>query len=165
MTTACSAAQSASSVPGYATNLVPSWLPALEGVLAKLDRGAKVADVGCGHGASTIVMAKSFPKSKFVGFDYHVPSIERAKQAARDAGVADRVRFETGTAKDYPGTDYDLVAFFDCLHDMGDPVGAARHVRTTLAEDGTWMIVEPFAHDGGPRTSPPSVALAMRRPR
>ena len=132
---------------GYRANLVQHWLPALDGVVAKLERGASVADVGCGHGASTIIMAHAFPTSRFVGFDYHDASIARATEAAREAGVADAVRFAVAAAKDYPGTDYDLVATFDCLHDMGDPVGAARHVRETLAPDGTWLIVEPFAGD------------------
>jgi len=131
----------------YNHALVPSWLPALDGVVPKLERGGTVADVGCGHGASTILMAKAFPKSDFVGFDYHVPSIETARAKAVEAGMADRVRFETASSKAYPGSDYDLVTFFDCLHDMGDPAGAARHVRSTLAPDGTWMVVEPFAHD------------------
>jgi SAM-dependent methyltransferase len=133
--------------PGYGAHLVEEWLPALDGAVEKLSQGATVADVGCGHGASTVVMAKAFPNSRFVGFDYHDASIERARQAAEAAGVADRVHFEVARAKDYPGGGYDLVAFFDCLHDMGDPVGAARHVRETLAEDGRWMIVEPFAND------------------
>jgi SAM-dependent methyltransferase len=133
--------------PGYVANLVSSWIPALEGVKAKLEKGATVADVGCGHGASTILMGKAFPRSKFVGFDVHGPSIEAARQRAKDAGVGDRVTFATAAAASYPGKDYDLVAHFDCLHDMGDPVGAAKHVRDTLAPDGTWMIVEPFAHD------------------
>src|SRR5215468_2601604 len=133
--------------PGYAANLVSQWLPALDGVVAKLETGARVADVGCGHGASTMLMARAFPRSEFVGFDYHAPSIERARELAAAAGVSDRVRFEVAAAKTYPGTGYDLVTFFDCLHDMGDPVGAAAHVRTSLAADGTWMIVEPFAHD------------------
>ncbi|MFN2626076.1 MAG: class I SAM-dependent methyltransferase [Mycobacteriales bacterium] len=133
--------------PGYAANLVSAWIPALDGIDAKLRGGASVADVGCGHGASTIVMAQAYPKSTFVGYDYHAPSIEAARKAAADAGVADRVRFEVASAKDYPGSGYDLVAFFDCLHDMGDPVGAARHVRSTLAPDGTWLLVEPFAND------------------
>jgi 2-polyprenyl-3-methyl-5-hydroxy-6-metoxy-1,4-benzoquinol methylase len=132
--------------PGYNANLVSSWLPALDGVLTKLERGATVADVGCGHGASAIVMARAFPNSHFVGFDYHPASIERARKAAAEAGVAANTEFQVAQAKTYPGT-YDLVAFFDCLHDMGDPVGAASHVRETLAPDGTWMIVEPFAHD------------------
>ena len=133
--------------PGYAANLVQNWLPALDGVVARLERGAKVADVGCGHGASTIVMAKAFPKSRFVGFDYHGPSIERARQAARDAGVADRCTFEVAPAKAFPGGGYELVAMFDCLHDMGDPVAAARHVRESLAPDGTFLLVEPAAAD------------------
>ena len=132
--------------PGYAMHLVSEWIPALDGVREKLERGARVADVGCGHGASVILMAKAFPKSKFFGFDYHQPSIDRAGEAARDAGVADRATFERATAKDYPGT-FDLVAFFDCLHDMGDPVGAAAHVKSSLAKDGTWMVVEPFGND------------------
>jgi SAM-dependent methyltransferase len=133
--------------PGYAANLVNAWIPALTGVAAKLQAGAKVADVGCGLGASTILMAEAYPRSTFVGYDYHAPSIELARQRAADAGVAERVTFEVAKAKDYPGQDYDFVAFFDCLHDMGDPVGAASHVRQSLAPDGTWMIVEPFAND------------------
>ena len=133
--------------PGYAANLVDQWIPAFEGLEAKLKAGAKVADVGCGHGASTILMAMSFPKSTFVGFDYHERSVESARAKAEAAGLSDRVRFEVAKAKDYPGTDYDLVAFFDSLHDMGDPVGAATHVLSTLKSDGTWMIVEPFAND------------------
>jgi SAM-dependent methyltransferase len=133
--------------PGYAANLVEAWLPALDGVAAKLQAGAKVADVGCGHGASTILMAQAYPNSTFVGFDYHEPSIAWAAKAAADAGVGDRCRFEVASAAAYPGSDYDLVAFFDCLHDMGDPVGAARHVRESLASDGTWLLVEPNASD------------------
>ncbi|GKS60257.1 SAM-dependent methyltransferase [Nitrospira sp.] len=133
--------------PSYNANLVTSWIPALDGVEATLKRGAKVADLGCGHGSSTVVMAKAFPKSKFIGFDYHGPSIQQARKAAEQAGVADRVLFETAGAKDFPGVDYDLVTFFDCLHDMGDPVGAARHVRRALRPDGTVMLVEPFAGD------------------
>jgi SAM-dependent methyltransferase len=133
--------------PGYNANLVPNWIPALDGVEAKLKAGAKVADVGCGHGASTIVMAQAYPKSEFFGFDYHVPSIERAKVLAKEGGVGDRIKFAQASAKDFPAQNYDLVAFFDCLHDMGDPVGAGKHVKQTLAKDGTWMIVEPFAHD------------------
>jgi SAM-dependent methyltransferase len=133
--------------PTYLANLVSSWIPALEGMEAKLKAGARVADIGCGHGASTLLMAKSYPESKFYGFDYHAPSIEKAREKAKAAGVSDRVTFEVASAKDFPGKGYDLVAFFDCLHDMGDPVGAAGHVKTTLAEDGTWMIVEPFAND------------------
>jgi len=133
--------------PGYAANLIASWIPALEGVDAKLKAGAKVADVGCGLGASTILMAKNYPKSEFVGFDYHDKSIETAKQRAKDAGVSDRIKFEMAMAKNYPGKDYDLVTFFDCLHDMGDPAGASAHVYSTLKKDGTWMIVEPMAGD------------------
>lgn len=134
--------------PGYAANLVGSWIPSLEGVKEKLEHGAQVADVGCGHGATTILLAQAYPKSRFVGFDYHGPSIERARRAAEEAGVTDRVRFEMAKAKDYPGRNYDLVAFFDCLHDMGDPVGAGVHVRQSLKPDGTWMVVEPYANDG-----------------
>ena len=119
----------------------------MEGVEEKLRRGARVADVGCGHGASTILMAEAYPNSHFFGFDYHAPSIEIARMTAEMACVQERCTFEAAPSKSYPGSDYDLVAFFDCLHDMGDPVGAAAHVRETLAPDGTWMIVEPFAHD------------------
>ncbi len=133
--------------PGYAANLVSQWIPALEGVQAKLEAGARVADIGCGHGASTIIMAQAFPASSFVGFDFHAPSIEVARASAAKAGVADRVRFDVATAKDFPGRDYDLVTVFDCLHDMGDPVGASAHVRQSLKPDGTWLIVEPFAND------------------
>jgi 2-polyprenyl-3-methyl-5-hydroxy-6-metoxy-1,4-benzoquinol methylase len=133
--------------PGYNAHLVSGWLPALDDVTAKLARGASVADVGCGHGASTLIMAQAFPRSTFTGFDYHPPSIEAARERACTAGLADRVRFEVAAAKAYPGSRYDLVTFFDCLHDMGDPVGAARHVHESLAPDGTWMLVEPFAHD------------------
>ena len=133
--------------PAYRRHLLSEWIPSLEGVQEKLERGARVADVGCGHGASTILLAQAFPESRFFGFDAHGPSIERARQLADEAGVGDRVVFEEAVAKDFPGDDYDLIAFFDCLHDMGDPTGAARHVRETLAPDGTWMVVEPFAHD------------------
>ncbi|MFI5325484.1 MAG: class I SAM-dependent methyltransferase [Candidatus Rokuibacteriota bacterium] len=133
--------------PGYAVNLVPAWIPALEGVQAKLEKGGRVADVGCGHGASTILMAKAFPGSRFVGFDYHQGSIEVARQVAKREGVADRVTFEVASASNYPGTDYDLVAFFDSLHDMGDPVGIGSHVRKSLGGNGTWLLVEPFAND------------------
>jgi len=133
--------------PGYAANLVSNWIPALEGVEARLNAGAHVADVGCGHGASTIIMTQAFPASTFVGFDYHAPSIEHARRMAKEAGVGDRARFEVARAQDYPGKDYDLVAVFDCLHDMGDPVGAAAHVRASLKPDGTWLIVEPYAND------------------
>jgi len=133
--------------PGYAANLVTNWIPALHDVKAKLEAGARVADVGCGKGASTILMAKAFPKSQFIGFDYHAKSIEGARETAAREGLADRVTFEVSKAKEFPGRNYDFVAVFDCLHDMGDPVGAARHVRRSLKEDGTWMIVEPFAND------------------
>ncbi|HEY6523803.1 MAG TPA: class I SAM-dependent methyltransferase, partial [Solirubrobacteraceae bacterium] len=133
--------------PGYNANLVAEWLPALEGVIAKLTQGAKVADVGCGHGASTILMAQAFPNSTFVGSDYHEGSIETARARAQEAGVADRVRFQVAPAASYDGSDYDLVTVFDCLHDMGDPVSAVRHVLSTLKSDGTWMIVEPNAGD------------------
>jgi SAM-dependent methyltransferase len=132
--------------PGYAMHLVPEWIPALEGVKSKLERGARVADVGCGHGASTVLLAKAFPNSQFAGFDYHEASLQRAREAARESGVGDRIVFERASAKGFAGT-YDLVAFFDCLHDMGDPVGVAAHVRSTLKPDGTWMVVEPFAGD------------------
>jgi SAM-dependent methyltransferase len=131
----------------YNAHLIPEWLPALDGVVAKLEQGGLVADVGCGHGASTILMARSFPNSSFTGSDYHDGSIETARRQADEAGVTDRVSFETAAAADYTGTGYDLVTTFDCLHDMGDPVGAARHVRSTLKPDGTWMIVEPQAGD------------------
>ncbi|ARO33193.1 SAM-dependent methyltransferase protein (plasmid) [Rhizobium sp. NXC14] len=133
--------------PGYNSHLVNEWIPALAGMEEKLKAGARVADVGCGHGASTILMAQAYPASRFTGFDYHGPSIERAKAAAKEAGVADRVTFEQGKAAEFPGRGYDMVAMFDCLHDMGDPVGAGRHVKETLAPNGTWLIVEPFAHD------------------
>jgi SAM-dependent methyltransferase len=133
--------------PGYRAHLVSEWIPALEGVQAKLERGARVADLGCGHGASTVIMAKAFPASEFRGFDYHAPSIEHARQAAEEAGVAGRTSFEVASAEEYPGGGYDLVCAFDCLHDMGDPVGASVHVHETLASDGVWMIVEPFAND------------------
>ncbi len=132
--------------PGYMASLVSEWLPALDGVCAKLNAGASVADVGCGHGASTIVMAKAFPNSTFVGFDFHEPSVAHANENAREQGL-DNLRFEVAAAKDFPGTDYDLVAYFDCLHDMGDPVGAAAHTRKALKSDGTMMIIEPFAED------------------
>jgi SAM-dependent methyltransferase len=132
---------------GYNAHLVAEWLPALDTVVGKLERGATVADVGCGHGASTILMAQAFPASTFVGSDYHEGSITTARQRAAEAGVSDRVRFEVAPASSYSGTGYDLVTMFDCLHDMGDPVGAARHVRQSLAADGTWMIVEPIAGD------------------
>ncbi len=133
--------------PGYIANLTQEWIPALDGVEAKLRRGASVADIGCGCGASTIIMARAYPQSRFVGFDYHEGSIEKARQAAADAGLAERCRFDVATAKDYEDGGYDLVTVFDALHDMGDPAGVAAHVRETLAPDGTWMIVEPFAED------------------
>jgi SAM-dependent methyltransferase len=133
--------------PGYNANLVSSWLPALDGVVGKLEQGASVADVGCGHGSSTILMATAFSNSTFVGADYHEEGIATARARAEEAGVADRVRFEVAPAAGYSGKGYDLVTMFDCLHDMGDPIGAARHVRDTLAADGTWMIVEPAAGD------------------
>jgi SAM-dependent methyltransferase len=133
--------------PGYQANLVESWIPALDGVEAKLRAGARVADVGCGHGASTLIMAEAFPESTFTGFDYHDGSIAAATERARAAALGDRVRFEVAAGDMYPGAGYDLVTTFDCLHDMGDPVGAARHVLDTLAPDGTWLIVEPFAND------------------
>lgn len=132
---------------GYIGNLVGSWIPALEDVRDKLEKGARVADIGCGRGASTILMAKAFPNSQFFGFDYHDKSIEGARDSAKRQGVADRVTFEVASSKQFPGTGYDFAAVFDCLHDMGDPVGAAAHVRQSLAENGTWMIVEPFAND------------------
>jgi len=133
--------------PGYAANLVSNWIPAFDGLHSKLKTGARVADVGCGHGASTIIMAQAYPEATFVGFDYHQPSIDHARKTAEEVGVSDRVRFEVARAQDFPGNDYDLVAVFDCLHDMGDPVGAAAHVHASLKPDGTWLIVEPFAND------------------
>lgn len=132
---------------GYLNNLVQSWIPALDGVQQKLEAGIRVADVGCGHGDSTLVLAKAFPKSTFVGFDYHVESIAVANQKARDAGVAERVRFEVGTAQNFAGAGYDFITVFDALHDMGDPIGASRHIRAALVANGTWMIVEPYAGD------------------
>ena len=131
----------------YRQHLVSEWLPALDGIVPKLQAGAVVADIGCGHGASTILMAQAFERSRFFGFDYHLPSVAAARDAAAEAGVADRVTFEVASAKEFPARGYDLVAAFDCLHDMGDPVGVAEHVRASLADDGIWMIVEPFAHD------------------
>lgn len=133
--------------PGYNANLVAGWLPALDGVVQKLEAGARVADLGCGHGASTILMAQAYPRSTFVGSDYHAESIETARSRAAEAGVADRVTFEVAAATQYSGTGYDLATTFDALHDMGDPVGAAKHVRESLASDGTWMVVEPMAGD------------------
>ena len=133
--------------PSYHANLLSSWLPSLDGVEAKLRRGARVADVGCGHGASTILMAQAFPNSTFIGSDYHPASIETARARAEAAGVADRITFEVSPAQSFSGDGYDLVTMFDCLHDMGDPVGAAKWVRQALADDGTWMVVEPMAGD------------------
>ena len=133
--------------PSYAANLVSSWIPSLNGVKAKLEAGARVADVGCGKGASTVLMAKAFPKSQFFGFDYHDKSIVDARAIAAREGLEVRLNFGVAKAKEFPGKDYDLVTVFDCLHDMGDPVGAAIHVRNSLSEDGTCMIVEPFAND------------------
>jgi ubiquinone/menaquinone biosynthesis C-methylase UbiE len=133
--------------PGYLANLVPSWLPALEGVQAKLEAGARVADIGCGLGASTVLLAQSFPASTVTGSDYHAVSVELARKHAADAGVGNRTTFEVASAQTFGGSGYDLVTTFDCLHDMGDPVGAARHIREALAPDGTWMIVEPAAAD------------------
>jgi SAM-dependent methyltransferase len=131
----------------YNAHLVAEWLPALDGVVAKLEQGGSVADVGCGHGASTVLMARAFPRSRFTGFDYYDDSIETASERAAKAGVAERVEFVKASAASYPGSGFDLVTMFDCLHDMGDPAGAARHVRQSLAPDGTWMIVEPKAGD------------------
>ena len=133
--------------PGYHNNLLSSWLPALDGVVAKLQRGAMAADVGCGHGWSTVIMAKAFPNSTFVGYDFHPSSIDQAQAHAAEHGVSANTCFEVATAKSFPGTNFDLVTFFDCLHDMGDPAGAAAHVRQSLKPDGTWMIVEPMAGD------------------
>jgi SAM-dependent methyltransferase len=133
--------------PGYNANLVSSWIPALDGMEARLKAGARVADVGCGHGASTIVMAQAYPNSRFFGFDYHPASIERAREAAAQAGVGERATFEVAAAKGFGGEAYDMVSIFDALHDMGDPVGAARHIRGKLAADGAWLLVEPFAND------------------
>jgi 2-polyprenyl-3-methyl-5-hydroxy-6-metoxy-1,4-benzoquinol methylase len=133
--------------PGYNAHLVTEWLPALDGVVDKLEAGATVADVGCGHGASTVLMAEAFPVSSFLGTDYHAGSIDTARRRAREVGVAERVSFQRAPASSFPGRDYDLVTMFDCLHDMGDPAGAAAHVRESLADEGTWMIVEPAAGD------------------
>ena len=141
--------------PGYQANLTTAWLPALDGVVDKLKRGAKVADVGCGHGASSIVMAKAYPNSRFVGIDFHAPSIETARKRASEAGVGAHVSFTTATAQTYTERDFDLICFFDCLHDMGDPVGAARHAREALKDDGTVLLVEPFAGDNLAENSTP----------
>lgn len=132
--------------PGYRAHLVSEWLPALNGVVDSLEAGAKVADVGCGHGASTIIMAEAYPESQFIGFDFHAPSIERAMELALKSG-ADNVTFEVATAKSFPGNEYDFITFFDCLHDMGDPVGAISHARRALNSDGSLMLVEPYAED------------------
>jgi hypothetical protein len=131
--------------PGYVNNIVQAWLPALDGVLPRLEAGAKVADVGCGVGFSTLLMAEAFPNSRFVGYDFHAPSIEEANRHAASHGLGERVRFETAPAKEIAGRDFDLVTMFDCLHDMGDPRGAAAHIRGLLKPDGTWMVVEPIA--------------------
>ncbi|MEE9364962.1 MAG: class I SAM-dependent methyltransferase [Cellulophaga sp.] len=132
--------------PSYEGNLIDNWLPALDGVVEKLKEGAKVADIGCGHAASTIIMAKEFPNSTFIGYDYHSKSIDQAKERAKEANVTN-VSFEVATAKDFSGKDFDFICFFDCLHDMGDPVGACTHAKEALKPDGTCMIVEPFAKD------------------
>ncbi len=131
--------------PGYTSFLVNDWIPALKGIKEKLEQGGKVADVGCGHGASTVIMAQAFPNSEFYGFDYHEASIEKARENAEKAGVADRVKFEVGKAQDFPGEDFDLICFFDCLHDMGDPHGAAKHSFEALNDNGSCLIVEPMA--------------------
>jgi 2-polyprenyl-3-methyl-5-hydroxy-6-metoxy-1,4-benzoquinol methylase len=133
--------------PGYAAHLTTEWIPALDGVDAKLKAGASVADIGCGLGASTVIMAEAYPHSTFVGYDYHQPSIDAARKAAAEAGVHRRVQFQTATAKDMSGTGFDLICMFDCLHDMGDPVGAARRIRDALSPDGTLLLVEPMAGD------------------
>jgi 2-polyprenyl-3-methyl-5-hydroxy-6-metoxy-1,4-benzoquinol methylase len=133
--------------PGYVNAIVQAWLPAIESALPKLEAGAKVADVGCGVGFSTLLMAEAFPNSQFVGYDFHAPSIEQAKAHAQSHALGDRVRFETATAKDIAEGDFDLVTMFDCLHDMGDPRGCASHIRRLLKADGAWMLVEPIAAD------------------
>ena len=133
--------------PGYIANLIPAWIPALDGVQDKLQAGAAVADIGCGLGASTILLAQEYPNSRFTGSDYHAGSIELARKHAGDAGVGDRVSFEISSAANFSGTGYDLAATFDCLHDMGDPLAAAKHVRQALTPDGSWLIVEPYASD------------------
>ena len=147
--------------PGYIANLVPSWIPALDGVEDKLRSGAAVADIGCGLGASTILLAQEYPESRFTGSDYHDQSIELARKHAGEAGVADRVNFEVASAATFSGAGYDLAATFDCLHDMGDPVGAARHAREHLAPGGTVLLVEPFALDGRPRNIAENPMAAM----
>jgi SAM-dependent methyltransferase len=141
--------------PGYKAHLTTAWLPALEGIVVKLEAGAKVADVGCGHGASTIIMAETYPKARFFGFDIHARSIEMARTRAAAAGVGDRVTFATAAAKEYPESGFDLICFFDCLHDMGDPVGGARHAYRALRDDGTVLLVEPFAGDSVAENSNP----------
>jgi ubiquinone/menaquinone biosynthesis C-methylase UbiE len=133
--------------PGYVANLTTSWIPALDGVEEKLAAGGRIADVGCGHGVSTVLLAQTYPNAEIHGSDYHGASLDTARKRAAEAGVADRVHFETASAQLFSGTGYDLVATFDCLHDMGDPVGAARHIRQALDQDGTWLIVEPLAGD------------------
>ena len=133
--------------PGYRAKLISEWLPSLDGVVAKLEHGGKVADVGCGHGFSTILMAEAFPNSHFIGYDFHEDSVTKANEHAQQHGVADRCQFVVAGSDNYPGKDFDLVTVFDCLHDMGDPRGVSAHVKSSLKEDGTWMIVEPFAED------------------
>lgn len=133
--------------PGYVNNIVQTWIPALDGVEAKLNRGIRVADIGCGVGFSTLLMAQAYPQSQFTGYDFHAPSIEEARRHTQAHGLADRVQFEVATAKEVPGRDFDLVTMYDCLHDMGDPRGCAKHMREILAPDGSWMIVEPMAGD------------------
>ncbi len=134
--------------PGYLANLVTTWIPALVDVETKLRAGANVADIGCGHGSSTILLAQAYPTARITGFDYHQESIDQARARAAEAGIADRVHFEVASAQDFPGSDYELVCIFDALHDMGDPVGAATHIRDALAPDGTWLLVEPMAVSG-----------------
>jgi 2-polyprenyl-3-methyl-5-hydroxy-6-metoxy-1,4-benzoquinol methylase len=133
--------------PGYVANLVSSWIPALDGVADKLAAGGRAADVGCGHGASTVLLAQAYPRARILGSDYHHASIDVARKRAADAGVGDRARFEVASAQTFSGSGYDFIATFDCLHDMGDPIGAARHIRQALDADGTWLIVEPLAGD------------------
>jgi protein-L-isoaspartate O-methyltransferase len=147
--------------PSYRAHLTQDWIPALGTVEQTLQRGAKVADVGCGHGASTLIMAETYPASTFIGFDYHPESIAHARELAEKAGLKN-VRFEVATAKGFPGQDYDLVTFFDCLHDMGDPAGAAAHVRSTLKPDGSWMIISRLRATRWQRTSTRSAASITR---